>query len=141
MEVWLAVSGMLALLGGGAGAVAYYRKNYGTGATSTSADGTPDYDLGPTTPINNPVPTALGIPVTKDTQVSAADGIVETLDPAGNIIDVSAGIVSPIPVGLSRSSVLPATNAPVDTASTGPAAAAAATVLAQTKAKLARVGL
>jgi hypothetical protein len=128
MEVWLAVSGLLALWGGGAGALAYYRNHLGNPAASSTAAPTGDGsdapfvppDLGPTTTIDTSTNTVSGVTTAYS---SAAGGIVEkTVN--GKVVQVSAGIISPIPVGIGPSTIknyVPPAPTSVDTAATGPA--------------------
>lgn len=156
MEVWLAVSGMLALLGGGAGALAYYRKNFGAGSTSagggsgTASDPFTPYDLGPTTPIA-PQPGLEGIAdtISGTTYVDTASGAVETIQ-NGTVVHTDAGIVSPLPTGIGPSVVkgyVPPAPVVVDTYHAAPtpgqaaAAAQVAATAAQFKANLAKLGI
>jgi hypothetical protein len=84
MDPILIVSGLLAVLGGGAGAVAWYRKNYP--AASGSSDGT----IPPIPPVaagQDPTTNAQGF-------VNLAGGAIAGVDPSGNVT-VNAGVVSP----------------------------------------------
>lgn len=78
MDPILIASGLLALLGGGAGAVAWYRTNYGN--------------------VVPPLPpaTAGQDPATLDAgYVNIQGGSIAQVDSSGNVIQVSAGVISP----------------------------------------------
>src|SRR5580704_6517715 len=93
MEIALAISGILALLGGGAGALAYYRKNYAPGSSSPAGPA-------PTVnPIQNPTVNAEG-------EVNLAGGGTAEVTPQGTLTDINAGIVSPLPANIGRSTVV-----------------------------------
>jgi hypothetical protein len=106
MEIALAISGILALLGGGAGALAYYRKNY---APSTATGYGPPVTVNP---IQNPTVNAEG-------EVNLAGGGTAEVTPQGTLTDINAGIVSPIPTSIGRSTVV---DASTNTPSNGPVA-------------------
>jgi hypothetical protein len=129
MEIAIAVSGMLALLGGGAGLVAYYRANTPLGKVAAGAGGVAG-TAAPATPFST-ITNALGVggaPV----PISLAFGDTVTLPKSTS----GAGVIaSPVPTNIGRSSVVvvdtstavppgyhpaPATDAPVDTGSSAP---------------------
>jgi hypothetical protein len=150
MEVWLAVSGMLALLGGGAGALAYYR-NY---TARTQVQGAPGLTVSQTIAANvakafasgaisSTTPVATGLTYTQAKAYAANGYVVIGGDAYAAGTNRASAYVPPPPTSVDSAATGPAPGyhaAPpivVDTAATGPADGYhAAPALVQTPAQL-----
>jgi hypothetical protein len=111
---WLIISGALALLGGGAGAYAWYQENYGSGAAAAAGPGSGlqvDPDQDPTT--------------NSEGYVNLSGGAIAQVNSSGVVTQISAGVVSPY-VNPGRSTVVTAPTSSPPSVTAGAAAGALA---------------